>query len=163
VEHRRWQQPRAERAADLCHYGDLTVARRRDESDDAAPLEKAEDAFARALDDGFDVRLGRCRRRVEHETLPVAIRRIYAIQEDCVNVWVTPEVTVGALDDGNRAVLAAGNAPIRQVLAIAGRYGVGEDAQDLAQQFPVEGQRKSQRERQREDKLSDGRLGQNVV
>ena len=42
------------------HYGDLTVARRRDESDDAAPLEKAEDAFARALDDGLDVLLGRC-------------------------------------------------------------------------------------------------------
>jgi hypothetical protein len=114
-------------------------------------------------DDGLDVRLGRRRRRVEHETLPVAIRRIYAIQENFVNVWVTPEVTVGALDDGNRAVLAAGNAPIRRVLAIAGRYGVGEDAQDLAQQFPVEGQRKSQRKRQREDKLSAGHLGQNVV
>jgi hypothetical protein len=30
-----------------------------------------------------------------------------AIQEDFVSVWITPEVTVGALDDGNRAVLAA--------------------------------------------------------
>jgi hypothetical protein len=29
-------------------------------------LEKAEDAFARALDDGLDVLLGNCRRRVEH-------------------------------------------------------------------------------------------------
>jgi len=80
------------------HYGDLTVvprglrdglptlptpraarspvARRRDERDDAPPLEKAEDAFARALDDGLDVLLGRCRGQVEHETLPVAVWRV---------------------------------------------------------------------------------------
>jgi hypothetical protein len=32
------------------HHGDLTVTWCRDESDDAAPLEKAEDAFARTLD-----------------------------------------------------------------------------------------------------------------
>jgi hypothetical protein len=58
------------------HYGDLTVVRRRDERDDAPPLEKAEDAFARALDDGLDVLLGRCRGQVEHETLPVAVWRV---------------------------------------------------------------------------------------
>jgi hypothetical protein len=45
------------------HDGDLTVARRGDEGDDAAPLEEAEDALARALDDGLDVLLGRCGRR----------------------------------------------------------------------------------------------------
>ena len=40
----------------------LTVARRRHQGDDAAPLEEAQDAFARALDDGLEVFLGRCRR-----------------------------------------------------------------------------------------------------
>jgi hypothetical protein len=35
------------------------------------------------------------------------VRRVQSIEEDCVNVRVTAEVTVGALDDGNRAVLAA--------------------------------------------------------
>ena len=58
-----------------------------------------------------------------------------------MNVWVTAEVTVGALDDGNRAALAVGDTPIRHALAVVGRYGVGEDAQDLAKQFPVEGER----------------------
>ena len=64
------------------HHGDLTVAGRGDERDDAAPLEKAEDAFARAFDDGLDVLLGRCRRRVEHETLPVAVRRVQSVEEN---------------------------------------------------------------------------------
>ena len=41
-----------------------------------------------------------------------------------MNVWVTAEVAVGALDDGNRAVLAAGNALIRQALAVVGRHVV---------------------------------------
>jgi hypothetical protein len=38
------------------------VTGRRDERDDAAPLEKAEDAFARALDHGIDILLAGCRR-----------------------------------------------------------------------------------------------------
>ena len=45
-----------------------------------------------------------------------------------MNVWVTAEVTVGALDDGNRAVLAAGNALIRQALAVVGRHGASPRA-----------------------------------
>jgi hypothetical protein len=102
-------------------------------------------------------------RRVEHETLSVPIRRVQSVEEDCVNVRVTAEVAVGALDDGNRAVLAAGNASIRQAHAVVGRHGVDEDAQDLAQEFPVEGQGKSQRERHRDHKLSQGHIGQNVV
>jgi hypothetical protein len=52
-----------------------------------------------------------------------------------------PEVAVGALDDGDGAALAFDNAPVRLPLAIVGRNGVGEDTQDLAKQFPVEGQR----------------------
>jgi hypothetical protein len=50
---------------------------------------------------------------VEHETLAVAVRRVQSIEEDCVNVGVAAQVAVGALDDGNRAVLAVGNASIR--------------------------------------------------
>ena len=50
-----------------------------------------------------------------------------------MDVRVTAQVAVGALDDGNRAVLAARNASIRQALAVVGRHGVDEDAQDLAQ------------------------------
>jgi hypothetical protein len=44
-----------------------------------------------------------------------------------------PEVTVCPLDDGDRAALAVGDTPIRHALAVVGRHGVGEDAQDLAQ------------------------------
>jgi hypothetical protein len=52
-------------------------------------------------------------------------------------VRVEPEVTVGALDDSDGATLAVDNASVCLPLAIVGRYGVGEDAQDLAQQFSV--------------------------
>ena len=47
--------------------GDLTLAWRGDEGDDPAPLEKAEEAPTRTLDDGKDVLLGKSRRRVEDE------------------------------------------------------------------------------------------------
>ena len=97
------------------------------------PLDdKSYDRGHSALDDGLDVLLGRCRRRVKHETLPVPVRRVQSVEEDCVDVRVTTEVAVGALDDGNRAVLAARNTSIRQALAVVGRHGVDEDAQDLA-------------------------------
>ena len=76
---------------------------------------------------------------------------------------VEPEVTVGALDDGNRAAMAAGDASLRLPLAVVGRHGVGEDAQDLTKQFPVEGQRKAQRERHGQHELSYGGFGQDVV
>jgi len=46
-----------------------------------------------------------------------------------VDVRVTVEVAVSALDDGNCAALAAWNASIRQTFAIVGRHGVDEDAQ----------------------------------
>ena len=60
-----------------------------------------------------------------------------------MNVGITPKVAVGALDDGNRAVLAACNAPIRQALAVVGRHGVYEDAQDLATASMMEGCRQA--------------------
>jgi hypothetical protein len=44
-----------------------------------------------------------------------------------------PEVTVCSLDDGDRAALAVGDTSIRHALAIVGRHGVGEDAQNLAE------------------------------
>lgn len=72
--------------------GDLTITRRRHQRADAAPLEKAENAFARTLVGGLDVLLGRCRRRVEHETLAVAIRSVQAVEENGVNVRVVVSV-----------------------------------------------------------------------
>ena len=65
------------------------------------------------------------------------------------------EITIGALDDGDGTVLSVDNASGRLPLAIVGRDGVGEDAQDLAQQPSVEGQREPQGKRHGEHKLSE--------
>ena len=68
-----------------------------------------------------------CRRRVEHEALPDAVSCVQPVEEDGVDVRVCAQVTVGALDDGDGAVLAAGNAPFRQALAQVGRHRVDKD------------------------------------
>ena len=49
---------------------------------------------------------------------------------------------------------AARNASLRQALAVVGRHRVDEDAHDLSKEFPGEGQRKSQRERHRQQSSS---------
>jgi hypothetical protein len=46
-----------------------------------------------------------------------------------MNVGIAAQIAVCALDDGNRAVLAAWNAPFRQALAVVGRQRVDEDAE----------------------------------
>jgi len=71
--------------------------------------------------------------------------------------WTTPpvahELTVPSfpektrtVDGGHGAGFAVGQAARDVAFAIPARHGIGEDAQDLAQQLPVEGEGKSQRE-----------------
>ncbi len=85
-----------------------------------------------ALDDGKDVLWGKSRRRVEDGGTAVAPRGVRSIELENVKMRGETQVAVGALDDRDGAALAVGIAPICQALAIVGRYGVGEDAQDLA-------------------------------
>ena len=141
------------------HHGDLTVARRGHQGDDPAPLEETEDALAGALDDGLDVLLGKSRRRVEDGRTAVAPRGVRSIELENVIVRGEPQIAVGALDHGDGAAFAVRDAPLRHALAVVGRHGVGEDAQDLAQQFPVESQRKTQRKGHGQHELSDGHFG----
>jgi hypothetical protein len=56
-----------------------------------------------------------------------------------VNVRTQPDVAVGALDHGNRAVHAVGDAQLRKALVVVGRHGVDEDAHDLGESSPIEG------------------------
>jgi hypothetical protein len=60
----------------VADHRNLTVARRGHQGDDPAPLEEAEDALARALDDGLDVFLGKSGRRVEDGRTTVAPRGV---------------------------------------------------------------------------------------
>jgi hypothetical protein len=50
------------------------------------------------------------------------------------------------MNGGDRAALAARKSAVSLALAIPSRHGVGEDAQDLAQQCAVEREGKAQRE-----------------
>jgi hypothetical protein len=96
-------------------------------------LEEAEDALAGALDDGKDVLLGKFRRRVEDGRTAVAPRGVRAIELEDMKMRGETQIAVGALDDRDGARLAVGNTPICQALAIVGRDGVDEDAQDAFQ------------------------------
>ena len=64
--------------------GDLAVARRGDERDDTATLEKAENALARTTHEGLDLVLRGRRRWVEHLTLSVAVCGVHTVQENGV-------------------------------------------------------------------------------
>jgi hypothetical protein len=139
------QQPSQERIF-LAHGlvgddGDLTVAGRGDEGDDPATLEEAEDALAGALDDLARHRAAWARARVEHLALAVAVWRVDTVEKQAVKVRVAPEVAGGAMNGGDRAALAARKSAVSLALAIPPRHGVGEDAQDLAQQCAVERER----------------------
>jgi hypothetical protein len=54
-----------------------------------------------------------------------------------VHMRVQPEITVGALDDRDRAALAVGQAAVSLALAVPRRNRIHEDAQHLAQEFAV--------------------------
>jgi hypothetical protein len=100
---------------------------------------------------------------VEDLPLGVLARSVDAVEEEDVQMGVKAEVTVGALDDGHGAGLASRQATLDVPAPIPRGYGIREDAHHLAQQLSVEREREAQRERHREDKLSDGDVGQNVI
>ncbi len=72
--------------------------------------------LTRALDDGLDVFLGKSGRRVEDGRTAVAPSGIHAVDLGNAKVRGEAQVAVGALNDGDRARLAVGNAPIRRAL-----------------------------------------------
>jgi hypothetical protein len=126
--------------------GDLTVAGCGDEGDDPAALKEAEDALAGALDDLLDILLRGRGRGVKHLALAVSVGRIDTVEEAAMKVGVAAEVAGGTMNGGDRAALAARKSAVSLALAIPSRHGVGEDAQDLAQQCAVEREGKAQRE-----------------
>ncbi len=73
------------------------------------------------------------------------------------------EVTVGALDGGDGAGLAIGQAVGEVAAAVPPGHGIGEDAQHLAEQLALEREGKAQREGHGEHELPDGDVGQDVV
>jgi hypothetical protein len=91
---------------------------------------------------------------VEHLTFAVAVGRVDAVEKRHVKMRRKAQVAVGALDDGHRTGLAGWQAAVSVAFLVPGRDRVGEDTQNLAEQFPVEGERKAQREGHCEHELS---------
>ena len=69
-----------------------------------------------------------------------------AIEEQGVKVGRAAQVAVGPLDHGHGAALTVGQAAVDVAPPIPRGHRVGEDAQHLAQQLAVEGEREAQRE-----------------
>ena len=96
---------------------------------------------------------------MEHLALAVSVWCVNTIEKQAVKVRVAAEVTGGAMNGGDRAALAAGKSAVSLALAIPPGHGVGEDAQDLAQQCAVERERKAQGKRHGQDPVTDGSVG----
>jgi hypothetical protein len=74
---------------------------------------------------------------MEHLALAVSVWCVNTVEKQAVKVRVAPEVTGCAMNGRDRAALAARKSAVSLALAIPSRHGVGEDAQDLAQQCAV--------------------------
>jgi hypothetical protein len=68
--------------------------------------------------------------------------------------WVEPEVAVGTLDDGHGTGLTGGQAAYNVPPLVPRGYGVHEDADNLAEEFSVEGEGEAQGERHGQNKLT---------
>jgi len=101
------QEPRQERVF-LAHGfvtddGHLAVAWGGHQGDDFAALEKTQDALAGSSHERLDLVLRGRGRRMEHQTLAIAVGRVDTVETDGVNMWIESQIAVGALDDGHGA------------------------------------------------------------
>jgi hypothetical protein len=92
---------------------------------------------------------------------PRAVRPslVHAVEQQRVEVYVQVEGVAEALDEGDRAALAAGNPPPARPPAAGGEDRSHEDSQHGTRERSIAGEAVAEAERQREHPLSDRNLG----
>lgn len=92
-----------------------------------------------------------------------ALLVIGAIQSDEVEVWIEPEIGRSSLHHGDGAGLRAADAVLGRALGIERLHRFFEDAREPAEESSVLREAAPPRERERQDPLAKGRLGQHAL